>query len=183
MEGAETGDDHVGHVRHCLRLVDTRITVIGGRGRGWTRKVELPAEWSSIRRVLGQQVVEDRGTRPRLAADDERPPDGAEGNLRVGCPPVDDSESIRQIGEQLGLHYGHPELVEIRRAIEILEKQVQAFLPGGFSQVTELSRLVRRLEELVTGKRNAGHSEFRPVRWRSPRCARWGIPDCRATGE
>src|SRR6185437_9151563 len=95
-ESQEAGHDLFGHVDAGLYLGDARIVVVRLGLRDRTGLVDLPGERGAQLRILGEQVVEDRGPGPRLTDDEDRRRDRLVGNLGILLAPSDYAEPVLQ---------------------------------------------------------------------------------------
>src|SRR5271170_4571626 len=93
VELEETGNDLLGKLDVRLDLTDARIVVVGLRLGHWAWLVDLPRQRRAQFRILGEQVVEDRGAGPRLTDDNDGPGDLLGRDIGILFPPNDYTET------------------------------------------------------------------------------------------
>ena len=114
--------------------------------------------------------------------DDDGAGDRTPGDLRMGGPPVEDAHAVGQVAHQLCFDHDPPDVVELRRALEVGDEPVEALLPGRLAEVVEPGGRGRRLHQVVTleGGRHLRPGARGPATARGS--ARQGGGGCRASG-
>jgi hypothetical protein len=99
VHGGESGDDFV----HEGDLVVTELGPMAGVAHcrpgplaGGDRVEEFPQEGWAIIGVIGQELVEERGTGPSQSRDHDRGMDGFIGDGRLLAPQIDEAQPVLQ---------------------------------------------------------------------------------------
>src|SRR6202453_1322911 len=137
VELKEAGNDLLGKLDVRLDLGDARIVMVGlGLGH-WARLVDLPRQRRAQLRILGEQVVEDRGAGPRLTDDDDGTGDLLGRDIGILFPPIDYTEAVRQRANQVGMRDFNPDHRKPRLVHQAVDKHLQAWLPAVVAEIVE----------------------------------------------
>ena len=115
-----------------------RGSVVGRLGLGnWARLVDLPRQRRAQFRILGEQVVKDRGAGPGLTDDHDGSGDLLGRDIGILFPPVDYTETVRQRANEVGMRDFNPDHRKPSLVDEAVDKHLQAWLPSVVAEVVE----------------------------------------------
>src|ERR1700722_7464920 len=137
VELEEAGNDLLGKLDVRLDLGNPRIVTVGlGLGH-WAWLVDLPRQRRAQLRILGEQVVEDRGAGPRLTDDNDGAGDLLGRDIGILFAPIDYTETVRQRANEVGMRDFNPYHRKPRLVDEAVDKHLQAWLPPVLAEVVE----------------------------------------------
>ena len=121
------GSRRVTEVDARLHVVDARVGVVRRR-LGWRdRAVDLPAQRHAIRRVLAEEIVQDRRAGATHADHHDDRPDVGARDVGVLVVPVHDLEPVREVADQVVGCDRDAELAEPCLGMQPVDEEVEAF--------------------------------------------------------
>ena len=110
---------------------------------------ELPQEGWAIVGVIGQELVEERGTGPAQSRDHDRGMDGFVGDGRLLAPQIDEAQPVLQDDLQFAPGAEAAGQMESGLVVQRATEAVEGLLPPGVTEVVEPGGLLGRLAEQV----------------------------------